>query len=288
MKVKKNTLFLLAAIVWTFAGINVLKIGILAYKTNLEIFNFALSILIFFLFSKFVFLKLVKKHTTRIDNYKNDKQLFINFFDLKSFLIMAFMISLGIFIRKTNAFSEQFIAFFYTGIGASLLMAGLAFGKKYIERLKNNFVIKKGEQKMKRYINLAFIYSILALVAGVFYREFTKFNNFSEKTTLSIIHTHYFVLGMIFFILLLLFEKNFKFTNKKTEKVVITYNIGLNITTIAFLIRGITQVLKLDLTKAYNASISGLAGIGHILLGISLVYLIFLIKKEVDKKISTI
>lgn len=138
---------------------------------------------------------------------------------------------------------------------------------------------------MKRYINLAFIYSILALISGVFYREFTKFNNFNEKTVLSVIHTHYFVLGMIFFILLLLIEKSFKFTNKKVEKVILTYNIGLNLTTLAFFIRGIIQVLKINLNRTYNFSISGLAGIGHIFLGISLVYLIFLIKNRITKEI---
>lgn len=134
---------------------------------------------------------------------------------------------------------------------------------------------------MKRYINLVFIYSILALTFGVFYREFTKFNNFIGKTSLSIIHTHYFVLGVIFFILMLLLEKSFNFTNKKISIIVSAYNFGLNLTVIAFLIRGITQVLKINLSKAYDYSISGFAGIGHIFLGISLVYIVLLIKKHI-------
>ena len=60
---------------------------------------------------------------------------------------------------------------------------------------------------MKRYINTALLYAILAMVGGVFYREFTKFFGFTGKTTLSFVHTHYFMLGMVFFILLLLLEK---------------------------------------------------------------------------------
>ena len=31
---------------------------------------------------------------------------------------------------------------------------------------------------MKKYINIAFIYAISAMVGGVVYREFTKFNGF--------------------------------------------------------------------------------------------------------------
>lgn len=51
---------------------------------------------------------------------------------------------------------------------------------------------------MKRYVNAAFLYAVLAMAGGVFYREFTKFNGFSAKTTLGVVHTHYFLLGMVF------------------------------------------------------------------------------------------
>ena len=55
---------------------------------------------------------------------------------------------------------------------------------------------------MKRYMNMALLYAILAMAGGVFYREFTRFNGFTAKTTLSVVHTHYFLLGMVFFLLL--------------------------------------------------------------------------------------
>jgi len=57
---------------------------------------------------------------------------------------------------------------------------------------------------MKKYLNISLIYALLAMTGGVFYREFTKLNDFTAKTTLSVIHTHYFLLGMVFFLLLLL------------------------------------------------------------------------------------
>lgn len=53
---------------------------------------------------------------------------------------------------------------------------------------------------MKRYMNMALLYAVLAMVGGVFYREFTKFNGFTAKTTLSVVHTHYFLLGMVVFL----------------------------------------------------------------------------------------
>ena len=45
---------------------------------------------------------------------------------------------------------------------------------------------------MKKYFTLFFIYLILALIGGVFYREFTKAFEFTGKTTLSIVHVHFF------------------------------------------------------------------------------------------------
>lgn len=68
---------------------------------------------------------------------------------------------------------------------------------------------------MKRYMNWAFIYAILGLVGGVFFREFTKFYNFTGETTLGYLHLHYLVLGMLFFMVILLLDKTFSFSDKK-------------------------------------------------------------------------
>ena len=134
---------------------------------------------------------------------------------------------------------------------------------------------------MKRYMNTALLYAIFAMAGGVFYREFTKFNQFTEKTTLSVVHTHYFLLGMVLFLLLLLLEKNFSFSGAKTGRILAVYHIGLDLTAVMFLVRGVTQVLAPALSSAMNAAISGIAGIGHILLGVSLVLLLVQIRRSV-------
>lgn len=134
---------------------------------------------------------------------------------------------------------------------------------------------------MKRYMNLTLLYAVLAMVGGVFYREFTKFNGFTDKTTLGVVHTHYFLLGMVFFLLLLLLEKNFSFTGAKTGRILVAYQIGLNLTAVMFVVRGVTQVLGTALSSGMSATISGIAGIGHILLGVSLVLLLVQIRCSV-------
>lgn len=134
---------------------------------------------------------------------------------------------------------------------------------------------------MKRYVNLALIYAVLAMAGGVFYREFTKFNGFTGRTALGVVHTHYFLLGMMFFLLLLLLEKSFSLTGTKTGRVLVTYQIGLNLTAVMLAVRGMTQVLGTSLSSGTNAAISGMAGIGHILLGVSLILLLLQIRRSV-------
>lgn len=137
---------------------------------------------------------------------------------------------------------------------------------------------------MKRYMNGALMYAIFAMAGGVFYREFTKFNGFTAKTTLAVVHTHYFLLGMTFFLLLLLLEKNFSFTSAKTRKILAAYHMGLNLTAVMLVVRGVTQVLAPTLSSGMNAAISGIAGVGHMLLGVSIVLLLVQIGRSVSAK----
>lgn len=135
---------------------------------------------------------------------------------------------------------------------------------------------------MKKYVNTALLYAALAMAGGVFYREFTKFNGFTAKTSLSLVHTHYFMLGMALFLLLLLLEKNFSFTGPKTGRVLAVYHAGLNLTAVMLLVRGVPQVLGATLPSGMDAAISGIAGIGHILLGSGLVLLLVQIKRSIS------
>lgn len=126
---------------------------------------------------------------------------------------------------------------------------------------------------MKRYINYSIVYTVLALVGGVFYRVFTKLNDYIAWTTFSVVHTHYFILGMMFFLMLGVVSMN---VNLKINRAVLFYNIGLNLTAIMLVVRGIVQVLDLNVVSAL---ISGVAGIGHIILGVSLILILLDIKK---------
>lgn len=59
--------------------------------------------------------------------------------------------------------------------------------------------------------------------------------------------------------------------DKKFNVFMKIYNIGLPILALTMLVRGIIQVRGLTISKAVDASISGIAGIGHILVGVGIV-----------------
>ena len=133
MKVKKKTLLLIACAVWSLGRFNILRIGILSYPPYLSVMNILLSIVVFTVFQYFIFGRLVKKHTDRIQNYEEERHFFMKFFDVKSFIIMAIMMSGGIYLRASSLAPERFIAVFYTGLGSSLLLAGILFGKNFFQ-----------------------------------------------------------------------------------------------------------------------------------------------------------
>ena len=131
MKVKRNTLLLLACLIWSAAGFNILRIALMAYPAYRAGINYLLSTLVFVVFQVFIFGKLVKKHTARIGAYEEKFHFFLKFFDKKSFAIVAVMMTGEIWLRSSGLAPERFIAFFYTGLGASLLLAGLLFGRNF-------------------------------------------------------------------------------------------------------------------------------------------------------------
>lgn len=141
---------------------------------------------------------------------------------------------------------------------------------------------------MNKFLKLAMIYGIAAMIGGVFYREFTKWNGFSGVTMLGKVHAHLFLLGMFVFLLITLFSLLLPLEKEKTFRIFMkTYNLGLPLTVLMMFVRGIVQVQNLPLSKGMNASISGLAGIGHLLVGLGIILLITAIGKAERIRRST-
>ncbi|WP_195575633.1 DUF2871 domain-containing protein [Paenibacillus sp. 1001270B_150601_E10] len=130
---------------------------------------------------------------------------------------------------------------------------------------------------MKRLYYTSFFYAILGLISGIFYREYTKLNDFTGDTLLKALHTHILVLGFLFFLVAMILDKLFQIHQSKTFNVwYIIYNAGMVITLTAMTMRGLLQVNGEDLSFLPH-----IAGLGHAILGVGIIWLLALLRKHV-------
>ena len=142
---------------------------------------------------------------------------------------------------------------------------------------------------MKKYINAAFAYAAAAMAGGVFYREFAKGFHFTETTALGKVHTHLFLLGMVVFLLVALFARQFPLTEQRSFRVFWPlYHVGVSLTAVMLFVRGVVQVLELSPARGMDAAISGMAGLGHILTGAGIVLLFVALRKAVTEEQKTV
>ena len=138
---------------------------------------------------------------------------------------------------------------------------------------------------MNKLFNSAFIYLLAALASGVLWREVTKILDISTPTALGTVHTHLFSLGFMMFLLFILLEKNFHVSEApRFNLFFILYHIGVVLSAVFMLVRGITSVLvingTMEMASGLNGTISGMSGLGHIILTVALVIYMFLLKEK--------
>ena len=119
---------------------------------------------------------------------------------------------------------------------------------------------------MRKLFYAATAYLVLGLASGLYYREFTKSNNYTAAdgfTQLSVLHTHLLTLGVIVLLIVLVLEKVFTLSNSKAFNWFFwIYNLGLVITTASMAVNGTLHVLGQETNKA----LTGISGSGHLLL----------------------
>ncbi|MGW4641445.1 DUF2871 domain-containing protein [Sphaerisporangium sp. NPDC004334] len=121
---------------------------------------------------------------------------------------------------------------------------------------------------MKKLYYAAHTYMILGVVSGLYYRELTKMNDFTGDTQLGVVHTHLLALGMLFYLVVLALEKLFTLSASKLFNWSFwVYNAGLALTVLMMIIHGTQTVLG----ARTSAAISGIAGLGHIVLTVGLI-----------------
>ena len=134
MKVKKNSLIIFAGVFWIIAGYNVFNIS-RKIQLNLTPEYNILSFMVFTVFYTIIFKKINKKNIERIKNL-DDEVSILKTFNLKSYIIICFMITMGICLRKYSIVSDLFVKSFYLSLGVALFLTGIDSIENYLKSRK--------------------------------------------------------------------------------------------------------------------------------------------------------
>ncbi len=128
-KVHKNILILIAGVLWSGVGI-LLNFFASRWFHLLSQNQFILAIiggiLLGAIISYFGFSSLAQKNINRINLYEN-KVCMWAFQKWQSYILIIFMISLGIFMRKTSYMPKYLLTPMYIGIGFALFSASFKY-----------------------------------------------------------------------------------------------------------------------------------------------------------------
>lgn len=131
---------------------------------------------------------------------------------------------------------------------------------------------------MLRLFYASFAYMVAGVLSGLFYREFTKLNDFPEggSTQLGLAHTHLLTLGFIVLLIVLVLEKVFTLSRSRLFGWFFwIYNAGVILTSAMLVWHGSLTVLGEESSKM----IAGIAGTGHMLLTAGMVLLFLSLRR---------
>lgn len=125
---KTQWLAFMAGIIWLAAGFNVCRIGVEAWRaltaTTAGMVLGSLATLVLF---SVMFVKMLFKNVRRIGRICPARRRVWHLMPLRSYLVMAVMITLGIILRSCQAVPRTFIASFYVGLGGALMLVGAVY-----------------------------------------------------------------------------------------------------------------------------------------------------------------
>ncbi|MBR1928296.1 MAG: hypothetical protein IJ834_00940 [Paludibacteraceae bacterium] len=130
--VHKQHLLLMQVLCWLAPGIKIFITGIKALQqVNIEnpqrvwwLMLIAIAVVISF---SLMFNNFVKRYTARILDFKEEKKSLFAFFDLHGYILIFFMMGLGISLKFIPFIPIEFFAGFYPGLGAALTIAGIRY-----------------------------------------------------------------------------------------------------------------------------------------------------------------
>lgn len=133
---KKRHLLLANAIVWGAPGIKILVTGIqscLAIWPSRSFGWLALGTILVLAGFLWMFGRIVKKYSDRILDFPEDRKSIFAFLPVRGWILVIFMMCLGISLKFMPFVPTEFFASFYPGLGIALVVAGATFLGEWIK-----------------------------------------------------------------------------------------------------------------------------------------------------------
>ena len=127
--VPKPVLIALGATLWGFAAYRILKMGFIFVERHAlhHFVNYLIGIAGFIPFFLLVFRKVSLRYITRIKNLPQRRPCVFSFFDLRGYIMMTFMITLGILVSHWQLIPELYKGTFFISLGLSLLASSIFY-----------------------------------------------------------------------------------------------------------------------------------------------------------------
>ena len=140
--VNREHLLLMQVLCWLAPGIVMTRKGILAMLAVNELHPervwwltlIAVAVVVCF---SLMFNNFIIRYTNRILSFPERKKSLFAFFDLKGYVLIIFMIGLGISLKYIPGMPVEFFAGFYPGLGLALSIAGIRYLVSWCQAVKN-------------------------------------------------------------------------------------------------------------------------------------------------------
>jgi len=142
--VPKTVLIALGAALWGFAAYRILKMGFAFIEKHAlhHMVNYLIGVAGFIPFFLLVFRKVSKRYINRIKNLPQHRPCMFAFFDLRGYIMMTFMITLGILVSHWKIIPELYKGTFFISLGLSLLASSIFYIVEGVQ-----FVIQQNKVK---------------------------------------------------------------------------------------------------------------------------------------------
>jgi len=127
--VPKPVLIALGAALWGFAAYRILKMGFIFIEKHAlyHWLNYLIGLAGFIPFFMLVFRKVSLRYINRIKNLPQNRPCMFAFFDVRGYIMMSFMITIGILVSHWKVIPELYKGTFFISLGLSLLASSIFY-----------------------------------------------------------------------------------------------------------------------------------------------------------------